>query len=404
MNQAGTVHLRKTRAPRVQHGHPWVFSNEVASVDGHPEAGDVVTVALAGGEFLGRGFYHPNSLIAVRILTRDPEEEVDSELFRRRLSQALAYRRQILPEASSYRLVHGEGDFLPGLVVDCYGPHLVLQAFSAGMDRRRDDLAGLLEELLSARSIAERSDSPLRDLEGLPRRSGMLRGEAPGPVTVDEDGVHMQMDLLGGQKTGAFLDQRENRRLIRRHARDRRVLDVYCHDGGFGLQAAAGGAQSVLAVDVSEDSLGRAMANAETNGFQERLQVRRGDGVAMLRKLHAEQQRFDLVILDPPSFTRSRKHVPQARRAYRELHRAALAVLEAGGMLATASCSHHIREDTFFETVVQASHESGRQLQWVARGMQSPDHPVLLDVPETSYLKFGLFRCAGRLRGREMPR
>lgn len=394
MSDFATVHLRKTRAPRVRQGHPWIFSNEVAKVDGDTGPGDLVEVRLVGGEFLGRGFYHPHSLIAVRLLTRNPGEAVDDAFFRGRFECALRYRERLLPGVTTYRMVHGEGDFLPGLVVDRYVDHLVLQTFSAGMDRRRDNLAGLLEELLSPASIVERSDSPLRTLEGLPTRVGMLMGEAPGPVSIEEDGLKLEVDLLGGQKTGAFLDQRENRRLVRRHAAGTRVLDLFCHDGWFGLQAAAGGATEVLAVDTSPDCLARAQANAERNGFSSLHEVRRGDGLEVMQRLRKERRRFDLVILDPPSFTRSRKHVPQARRAYRELHREALRLLDPGGMLATSTCSHHIREDTFFETVMQASHETGRPLQWVARGMQSPDHPVLLDVPETGYLKFGLFRCA----------
>jgi 23S rRNA (cytosine1962-C5)-methyltransferase len=394
MSESRTVHLRKTRAPRVRQGHPWIFSNEVASVDGDAGPGEVVEVRLVGGEFLGRGFYHPHSLIAVRLLTRDPAEAVDDAFFRRRLESALRYRERLLPEVSAYRMVHGEGDFLPGLVVDRYADHLVLQAFSAGMDHRRESLAALLEELVSPVAIVERSDSPLRALEGLPSRVGMLRGGEPGPVPIEEDGVKLEVDLLAGQKTGAFLDQRENRRLVRRYAEGARVLDVFCHDGWFGLQAAAGGAAEVLAVDASADCLARAQDNAKRNGFSSRHEVRQGDGVEVLQRLRKERRRFDLVILDPPSFTRSRKHVPQARRAYRELHREALRLLDPGGMLATSCCSHHIREDTFFETVIQASHETGRPLQWVARGMQSPDHPVLLDVPETGYLKFGLFRCS----------
>jgi 23S rRNA (cytosine1962-C5)-methyltransferase len=214
-------------------------------------------------------------------------------------------------------------------------------------------------------------------------------------VEVEEDGIRLRVDLLAGHKTGAFLDQRENRRLVRRFAAGRRALDVYSHDGGFGLQAAAGGAPHVLAVDASADALARATANAAANGLEDRFEVRQGDGLEVLRQLAAEGARFDLVVLDPPSFTRSRKQVPQAKRAYRDLHRAALEVLGDGGLLATASCSHHIREDTFLETVLRASHESGRPLAWVARGMQSPDHPVLLDVPETGYLKFALLRCTG---------
>jgi 23S rRNA (cytosine1962-C5)-methyltransferase len=395
MNDVGIVHLRKTKARRIQDGHPWIFSNEVASVDGSPSAGDLVSAHLAGGTFLGRGFDHPHSLIAVRLLTRKPDEEVGAPFFRRRLGQALQVRERLLPGAKMYRMVHGEGDFLPGLVVDRYGEYLVLQAFSAGMDRQRETLGDLLQDLVSPAGIVERSDSPLRELEGLSPRRGMLRGSEPGPVETEENGVCLAVDLLAGQKTGGFLDQRDNRALVRRHAAGTRVLDAFCHDGWFGLQAAAGGASEILAVDINADCLNRAEGNARRNELAGRWQSRRGDAVQVIRRLRAEKRRFDLIILDPPSFARSRKHVPQARKAYRELHREALRVLEPGGLLATSSCSHHIREDTFFETVVQAAREAGRRLQWVAKGMQSPDHPVLVDVPETGYLKFGLFRDAG---------
>jgi 23S rRNA (cytosine1962-C5)-methyltransferase len=388
----GTVHLRKTRARRVQEGHPWVFSNEIASVDGEPGAGDLVTVLLAGGQFLGRGFYHPHSLIAVRILTRRQSEPADDDLLRTRLQAAVDHRQRLMPGSVVHRLVHGEGDFLPGLVVDRYGDVLVLQAFSAGMERRRETLAAILREKLSPRAIVERGDSPLRKLEGLPMRNGMLHGGEPGPVEVEDEGLRLVVDVLSGQKTGAFLDQRQNRRLVRRHAAGLRVLDLFCHDGWFSLHAAAGEAAEVLGVDIAADCLQRAEANAARNGFSERCSFRRGDGRDLLRTLRSEGRRFDLVVLDPPSFTRTRKQVPVARRAYRDLHRAALGVLEPGGLLATASCSHHIREDTFFEAVHRAAVEAGRTLRWVARGMQSPDHPVLVGVPETGYLKFGLFQ------------
>jgi 23S rRNA (cytosine1962-C5)-methyltransferase len=282
---------------------------------------------------------------------------------------------------------------LPGLVVDRYADYLVLQLFSAGMERLREWIAVELEDLVAPRGIVERSDSPLRGLEGLPPRRGLLRGTEPGKVTLEEDGVRMDVDLLAGQKTGAFLDQRENHRLVRRYARGARVLDAFCHDGAFGLHAAAGGAEEIWSMDASAEALERARHNADAGGVGERFQFLQGDGLEVMRGLRAERGQFDLVILDPPSYTRSRKHVPQARRAYRELHRTALALLRPGGFLATSSCSHHIREDTFFETVLRAAHESGRRLRWVARGMQSPDHPVLPDVPETGYLKFGLFQA-----------
>jgi 23S rRNA (cytosine1962-C5)-methyltransferase len=392
MNDAGTVTLRRTEARRVRDGHPWVFSNEVASVEGAPEAGDLVTVLRAGGKFLGRGFYHPHSLIAVRLLTLDPAETVDPALLVSRLAAARDYRERIYPDASAYRLVHGEGDFLPGLVVDRYADCLVLQTFSAGMDRLRDQLVEGLVELLSPRAIVERNESPLRDLEELPRRTGLLHGSLDEPVEIDEDGVRLRLDLLHGQKTGGFLDQRENRASVRRHAKGARVLDAFCHDGWFSLQAVAGGATDVVGLDISAEALARAGENARRNGCEERCDFRKGDALEAMRSMRPDRQGFDIVVLDPPSYTRTRKQVPQARRAYQTLHREAMRLVRRGGLLATASCSHHIREEIFFDTVVRASHAMGRRLRWVARGMQSPDHPVLPEVPETRYLKFALFQ------------
>jgi 23S rRNA (cytosine1962-C5)-methyltransferase len=392
LSESGTVTLRKTEARRLVDGHPWVFSNEVAAVEGAPAAGDLVTVLRTGGKFLGRGFYHPHSLIAVRLLSLDPGERVDGALFYRRLTAAREYRERIYPRASACRVVHGEGDFLPGLVVDRYADCLVLQTFSAGMDRLRDELAGMLQDLFAARAVVERDESPLRDLEELPRRTGVLRGAVDGPVEVDEAGVRMQVDLLAGQKTGGFLDQRDNRAVVRRLAGGARALDVYCGDGAFSLQAAAGGAVEVLGIDASASAIERARANAARNRLDDRCAFREAGALPALRAMRAERQAYDLVILDPPSFTRARKQVPQARRAYGELHREAMRLLRRGGLLATASCSHHIQEDTFLQIVTRSAREMGRRLRWVHRGDQAPDHPVLPEVPETRYLKFGLFQ------------
>jgi 23S rRNA (cytosine1962-C5)-methyltransferase len=389
---AGTVTLRKTEARRLVEGHPWVFSNEIAAVEGGPAAGDLVTVVRAGGKFLGRGFYHPHSLIAVRLLTLDAGEAVDEALFRRRLEAAAAYRERIYPGAGACRLVHGEGDFLPGLVVDRYADCLALQAFSAGMDRLREPLAAMLAGIVDARAVVERNESPLRDLEELPRRTGLLHGALERPVSVEEEGLHLEVDLLGGQKTGGFLDQRENRRAVRRYAAGVEALDVHCNDGWFTVQVLAGGAAQVTGIDTSADAVRRAAANVERNGLGDRASFVVGDALEALRTLHAERRSFDLVILDPPSFARSRKQVPQARRAYAALHRDAYRLIRRGGMLATASCSHHVREDTFLEIAARSAREMGRRLRWIYRGGQSPDHPVLPEVPETRYLKFALFQ------------
>ena len=392
LTESGVVTLSKTEARRLRDGHPWVFGNEVASVEGAPGAGDLVTVLRAGGKFLGRGFYHPHSLIRVRLLTLEANEAVDEALFSRRLTTARDYRERLYPGASAVRLVHGEADFLPGLVVDRYADCLSLQTFSAGMDRHREAIAALLAELTGSTAVVERNESHLRDLEELPRRTGMLLGTLDGPLEIEDEGLRLQVDVLAGQKTGAFLDQRENRRIVRRHAKGMKVLDVYCNEGWFALHAAAGGAAEVLGIDRSAEAVERATANAARNEMGERCRFLAGDALQTMDSMRGDRLSFDLVILDPPSFTRSRKQVAQARRGYREIHREALRLLKRGGMLATASCSHHIHEAAFLEVVVRTAREMGRRLRWVARGGQAPDHPVLPEVPETQYLKFALFQ------------
>ena len=386
---AKQIILKKNEDRRIVQGHPWVFSNEIREMHGAPQIGDVVEVLTAGGLTVGNGFFNSHSLIAVRILSTSMEE-IDEAFFRGRLEQAFELRRRVYPGANSVRLVHGEADFLPGLIIDRFNDLLAIQTLSYAMDARLELLCNLLEEMLHPAAIVERNETQLRTLEELPLEKGVLRGTV-SPTIVTENDIRYEVDVLGGQKTGFFLDQRENRALVGRWSRGATVLDCFSNEGGFSLNAARGGAVAVLGIDSSELALAAASANAARNGIATAA-FERADVFEKLAALHGEGKSFDLIVLDPPSFTRNRKTVPAARQGYRDLHSRAFRVLAPGGLLATASCSHHIEPGVFLDDVDAAARRSGRRLQLLEWRGAPPDHPTLPAVPETGYLKFGLFR------------
>jgi 23S rRNA (cytosine1962-C5)-methyltransferase len=380
--------LKKNEERRILAGHPWVFSNEIRETYGSPAAGDVVELMQASGATVGIGLYHPHSLIALRLLG-ETLEEIDQQFFFRRLARALKVRATLFPGATCYRLVHGEADFLPGLIVDRYNDYLAVQTLSLGMDLRLPMICEALEQLLHPAAIVERNESPLRLLEQLPQEKGILRGSVQ-PITIEEHGLRYTVDILEGQKTGFFLDQRENRAAAAHYCRSGAVLDCFCNDGGFALNAARGGASSVLALDASADAVARARANAALNGLTT-IAFEQADVFERLDSLAAEGRRFDAVILDPPSFTRTKKNVQPAKQGYRDLHRKALALLQSGGILFTASCSHHIEPEVFLAIVDQTARKAGKRLQLLEWRGAAPDHPTLPAVPETKYLKVGVF-------------
>lgn len=383
------VVLRRKEEHRILAGHPWVFSNEIAAIEGTAAAGDVVELAAASGTSLGVGFYHPHSLIAVRRLS-SVVRPIDRPFFEERVARAVELRRRLYGDGGAWRAVHGEADFLPGLIVDRYGPSLAVQTLSYGMDRRLPIILDVLEDLLHPGGIVERNESPLRTLEALPQRSGILRGAAP-PLEIVEHGIRYLVDPLRGQKTGFFLDQRENRAAVRVVARGARVLDCFCNDGGFALNAAAAGATDVLGLDASPEAVGTAADNARRNGCTN-VRFEQADVFDRLRSLKEEGAAWDVIVLDPPSFTRSRKTVPVARKGYRQLHALAFALLAPDGFLLTASCSHHITAEAFRDDIVRSAERAGRSLQLLDWRGAAPDHPTLPAVPETAYLKFGVFR------------
>jgi 23S rRNA (cytosine1962-C5)-methyltransferase len=387
---SAVVTLKKNEDRRISSGHLWAFSNELLSIEGNPQAGDLVELKTHAGGFLGIGVYNPHSLIAVRLLTRE-REEIDFQYFRKRIGAALELRTMLFGEADAYRLVHGESDFLPGLIVDVYGRYISLQAFSFGMDRRLTLICDVLDSLLHPKGIIERNETPMRSLEALPQKRGVLRGTAAS-VEIHEHGISYEVDLLEGQKTGFFLDQRENRFAIRRYARGTRVLDCCCNDGGFALNAAAAGAAEVTGIDVSEHAVRNATGNAVRNNLQDRSKFQAADMFEYLGSAAERGEQFDLITVDPPSFAKNRKGVVRAKRGYRDLHTAAIKLLRPGGILATASCSHHIDDGTFLQIVADAARSLNRAITLLEWRGASPDHPVLPAMPETHYLKFGVFR------------
>lgn len=383
------IHLRNKEDRRILGGHPWVFSNEIREMKGTPAIGDVVEVIAASGTPLGIGLFNPHSLIAVRLLS-PAIEEIDHAFFRTRIGTARDLRERLYPGETAYRLVHGEGDYLSGLIIDRYNEHFAVQTFSYGMDQRLPLICDVLKEFFSPVSIVARNESPLRTLENLPLHRDVLYGE-PGPTVITERGLRYSVDLREGQKTGFFLDQRENRGALERFCKGARVLDAFCNDGGFSLTAARGGAREVIGIDISEEAIARARANALLNHI-EGVHFEEGDVFERLERLVKSGEKFDVLVLDPPSFTRSRKNVQAAKKGYLELHRSAFALLPPGGILLTASCSHHILPEVFLEIVDESARQSGRKLQLLEWRGAAPDHPTLPAVPETRYLKVGICR------------
>lgn len=382
------VVLKRNEEKRILCGHQWVFSNEVKEVKGSPCVGDLVELTRHDGKFLGLGFYNPHSLIAFRFLTGE-REEISFDFFKQRILQAYGLRKRVYPRSPMFRLVYGESDYLPGLVVDKYGDYLSLQTYSFGMDNRLTLICDVLESIFQPIGIVERNESQLRSLEGLPERKGVLRGKLE-PYTLAEHDIHYEIDLLEGQKTGFYLDQRENRKSIRRYSNGAAVLDCFCNDGGFGFNAAAGEAASVLGIDISESAVRRAERNASLNKFDKMCHFESADVFDVLKDLAGRKRTFDVIILDPPSFTKSKKNLPTAKRGYKEINSNAIRLLKEGGVLATSSCSHHVSDEEFVELLNESATTAGRKTQLIEWRGPAPDHPLLPSMPETKYLKFGI--------------
>ncbi|MDQ7039331.1 MAG: class I SAM-dependent rRNA methyltransferase [Rhodothermus sp.] len=387
------VILKPGKDKLLRRGYPWVFANQLHRIEGRPRTGDVVEIAAADGTVYGLGFYHEHSQIAVRFLTPDPHATINADFFRQRLQRAFLLRQAAFGDSTHYRLVFSESDGLPGTIIDRYGEVLTWTCLCYGMEQRRELLLDLLEELFRPRAIVERNDNALRAKDGLPQQRGILRGHYNGPVEIIEEGVRFHVDVLEGLKTGFFLDQRLHRPVVARLARNRRVLDVFAADGGFGLMAAAYGAAHVHLLDVSQTAMERAQANARLNGLDRaRLTFDVANALDRLGELVAQGATYDLIVLDPPAFAKSKRHLNDARRAYQRINISALRLLPPGGLLATASCSQALDEVEFRKIIHYSARRAGCALRLLYRGTQPPDHPVLEAMPETHYLKFFIFQ------------
>jgi len=387
-----TIVLESGREKPVRQHHPWVFSGAIARVEGQPAPGDLVNVADARGEWLACGYYNAQSQIVVRLLTWTPDEPVGPDFWRARLTAARGLRADLglEPGTTAYRLVYAESDGVPGLVVDRYGDWLAVQFLTLGVEVRRELLLGLLVELFAPRGIVERSDAAVRRQEGLPLRQGVAWGEPPPAILeIREHGLRFQTNVLGGQKTGFYFDQRENRRLVAGWAAGRRVLNAFSFTGAFGVYALASGAAHVTNIDSSYEALVGAEATLRLNGFDPDRQAESicGDVFQVLRGFRDAGRRFDLVILDPPKFARSKAELDAATRGYKDINLSGLRLLAPGGLLATFSCSGLVTPDLFQKIVFGASVDAGRSAQILAKLSQGPDHPILLSFPEGEYLK-----------------
>jgi 23S rRNA (cytosine1962-C5)-methyltransferase len=365
-----------------QKGHPWIFRNDLERIDA-AAPGSLVTLEKKNGEFLAQGFYSDRSKIAFRLVTRSPGA-IDQSFWERRIEKAWQYRQTAVAETDAYRLFYGESDGIPSLIIDRYGQHLVIQTLSQGAENLLPIFAGILDQLFHPSSIVLRNDLSVRELEGLPREKKVILGEPPSRVQVTEGGIRYLVDLWGGQKTGAYLDQRENRQAASRLLQGR-VLDAFCYQGLFALHAARK-ASRVIAVDSSPEALEHARENGRLNGFTN-IEFHRENVFDLLKKEAAEGEHYDGIILDPPAFAKRKENIAGATKGYRELNLRALRLLKPGGILVTSSCSYNLSESDFLDILKECMKDSGNMVRIIEKRTQGADHPIILSFPESYYLK-----------------
>ena len=373
----------KPRA-RILHGHDWIFSSEVLKIFGNPADGDVISLRDGRDHLIGSAIYNSKSQIVARRFSRR-KQDLDPDFFKRRIAQAAEYRARRHVDPKLCRVVWSESDGLPGVIIDRYGEYFVLQTLTLAMDMRKELIAQAIIDLLKAENIIERNDAPVRQVEGLEARTGILSGAATSKIKIDINDIKFDVDLLHGQKTGFYLDQKDNYGIIAQYARSRRVLDCFTSQGAFALACARAGASEVTGVEANTESLQAARENAERN--QLRVQWIEQDVFHFLRGAEKMESQYDLIVLDPPSFTRTKSGVRDAMRGYRELHVRAFKLLSKDGLLATFSCSHHVNENAFAQMIAEALVDARRSARRLRRFEQSPDHPVLPTLPETEYFK-----------------
>lgn len=390
------VNLKKGEGRTVKSGGMWIFDNEIASIMGTFNDGDIVTVHDFDGYPMGKGFINRHSKIRIRLMTRDVCQEIDSTFLRMRLQNAWDYRKKTV-DTSSCRVVFGEADFLPGLVIDKFSDVLVVQSLALGIDRFKEEIVLLLKDILASdgitiRGVYERSDAKVRKQEGLERIKGFIGEEFDTNVEIVENGVKYFVDVKEGQKTGFFLDQKYNREAIRKLCKNAKVLDCFTHTGSFALNAGQAGASSVLGLDASELGIEQARQNAKLNGLSDIVKFQCVDVFEKLPELEEKGEKFDVIILDPPAFTKSRNSVKNATKGYREINLRAMKLIKDGGFLATCSCSHFMTYELFTKTIGQAAANVHKRLRQVEFRTQAPDHPILWAANESYYLKFYIFQ------------
>lgn len=390
------VTLKKGEGRMLKSGGLWIFDNEIASILGSFEDGDIVAVHDFDGYGLGKGFINRNSKIRVRMMTRNRHQEIDEAFLKMRVQEAWDYRKKV-SDTGSCRVIFGEADFLPGLVVDKFSDVLVVQSLALGIDRLKDQIVELLKEVLAAdgikiRGVYERSDAKVRRQEGMELYKGFIGEAFDTNVEIEENGVRYMVDVKDGQKTGFFLDQKYNRKAIQHLCKDAKVLDCFTHTGSFALNAGYGGAKEVTGVDASELAVEQAILNSKLNGMEDRVKFICRDVFELLPELEEKGEKFDVVILDPPAFTKSRNSVKNAVKGYREINLRAMKLVRDGGFLATCSCSHFMTYELFTQTIHQAARNVHKRLRQVEYRTQAPDHPILWAADESYYLKFYIFQ------------
>ena len=381
------VFLNKKISQRISNGHPWIYSNEVHHIKGEVAPGDIVEVFTHDDKFIGIGYINPKSLIIIRLLTRDSKEEINEQFFHRRILAAWEYRKKI-GYTENCRLIFGEADFLPALIIDKFNDYFVIQTLSLGIEMWKEAIVKSLQTIFSPKGIYERNDVPVRELEGLEQKKGFLSEPFDTNIIINENGLRFQVDIENGQKTGYFLDQQDNRRAIENIVKGADVLGAFTYTGTFEIHAAHYGAKSVLGIDISESAVLQANKNAALNGLENICTFQTKNAFDVLKEWSKEEKKYDVVMLDPPAFTKSRENIQNAIKGYKEINLRGMKLIKPGGFLVTSSCTNLVSPEAFLETIHQAAKDARRTLRQVTFNAQSSDHPIIWGLENTNYLKF----------------
>lgn len=379
--------LRKKIGDRVVNGHPWIFATELGDSEGDYEPGDIVDVYSYNGSFVGKGYINPASQIRIRLLTRDKQEMIDEQFFHRRIAEAWAYRQQI-GYVENCRLIFGEADSLPALIIDKFNDYIVIQTLALGIERWKGAIVQALQDIFKPKGIYERNDVPVRELEGMAQIKGFLSAPFDTNIILNENGLKFHVDIENGQKTGYFLDQQDNRRAIQHICKGADVLEAFCYTGTFSMHAAHYGAKSVLGLDISDTAVATARKNAQLNGFEDICTFESVNAFDVLKNWVKDGRKYDVVMLDPPAFTKSRANIDKAITGYKEINLRGMKLTKPGGFLVTASCTNLVSPEAFLKTIEAAAKDAKRKIRQVTWQTQASDHPILWHVPSTQYLKF----------------